>query len=524
MMSIPVDIDYPKTMGEIVTGRSTLDKWLNIHYPDFLIWLQTEYPTAQSVKEMLYMFFNGIVERPKCVSCGKDVKFHGHKKGFGIFCCPTCAQKDDTVRAKYVATMKHRYGDDYTRQVADKGRDTKLKRYGDRNYNNQDKLKKTCLERYGVDNVMKISEFQDKAKDTCLERYGVTCYSQSDNYKERLSVIQDKLKKTCLERYGVESPMQYDEFKQKVNKTCLERYGCMWNCMREEVHNSHNVNSGPNKYIKMLLEKYGIEYTIEYPIEKFVFDFKVDNTLIEVNPYATHNVNWSPYGDVKIDRNYHMTKTDIGKKYGFRVINIWDWDNVELIIKSLVNKRHIYARECVIDKVPTKIARSFLTDYHFQGFCKNQKYLYGLFYNGELVQMMSFGKPRYNRHYEYELMRLCTRHDVCVVGGVQRLFKHFIRQHNPTSVISYCDESKFTGDVYVKLGFTRLKKPQPSKHWYKEKGNVHITDNLLRHKGYDKLFGTDFGKGTSNDDLMYNDGFVEIYDAGQSTWVMELKK
>ena len=500
-MNIPTNISYPKTMGDIVTGRSTLDNWLQTHYPDFLTWLKTQYFSAHSTKEMIYMFFNGIDERPKCRLCGNDVKFHGHKKGFGLYCCPKCAQKDSSVRVKHVNTMKQKYGDDYIKKIIEKGNDTKLKRYGDRNYNNPAKAKETCLERYGVDNVMKFSEFQDKSKETCLQRYGTIYYCQSDDYKEQLSMIQDKTKETCLERYG-----------------------CMWNCMREEAHNSHNVDSGPNKYIKGLLDKYNIEYTVEYPIEKFVFDFKAGNTLIEVNPYATHNVNWSPFGNVKINKDYHMSKTDIGKKYGFRVINIWDWDDAELIIKSLINKQHIYARKCEIGVVPIKLVKSFLNDYHFQGFCKNQKYIYGLFYNGELVQMMSFGKPRYNRHYEYELIRLCTRPDVCIIGGVQRLFKYFIRQHNPMSVISYCDDSKFMGDVYMKLGFTKLKKPQPSKHWYKEKGNIHITDNLLRHKGYDKLFGTDFGKGTSNDELMYNDGFVEIYDAGQSTWIMKLKK
>ena len=47
---------------------------------------------------------------------------------------------------------------------------------------------------------------------------------------------------------------------------------------------------------------------------------------------------------------------------------------------------------------------------------------------------------------------------------------------------------------------------------------VHITDNLLRQRSYDQLFKTNYDKGTSNKELMLKNGFVEIYDCGQSTY------
>ena len=267
---------------------------------------------------------------------------------------------------------------------------------------------------------------------------------------------------------------------------------------------------------------YNIEYTSEVPIDNYVFDFKVGNTLIEVNPYATHNVNWTPYKNVKIDKKYHQLKTNAGKDAGYKVINIWDWDDAEQIIKSLAPRTTVYARNCIIKKLSKKDVKLFLFQYHFQGFCNGQTIIYGLYYNDELIQVMTFGKPRYNRKYEYELLRLCTKFGYNIIGGTQKLFAHFINDYNPTSIISYCDESKFTGSIYSKLGFTLKNKPTPSKHWYKHKGNLHITDNLLRQKGFDKLFGTDFGKGTSNEELMLEHKFVEIYDAGQSTWTWNL--
>lgn len=61
---------------------------------------------------------------------------------------------------------------------------------------------------------------------------------------------------------------------------------------------------------------------------------------------------------------------------------------------------------------------------------------------------MSFGKPRYNKNYECELLRLCTKNGYAVVGGAEKLFSYFVKTHNPKSVISYCDLSKFMGNVY----------------------------------------------------------------------------
>ena len=56
------------------------------------------------------------------------------------------------------------------------------------------------------------------------------------------------------------------------------------------------------------------------------------------------------------------------------------------------------------------------------------------------------------------------------------------------------------------------------KHWYNMSTKMHITDNLLRQRGFDQLFNTSYGKGTSNEQLMLDNGFVEIYDAGQAVY------
>jgi len=45
--------------------------------------------------------------------------------------------------------------------------------------------KSTCLERYGVDNVMKTQEVKDKIKETCFSKYGSQSHMQNDKFLEK---------------------------------------------------------------------------------------------------------------------------------------------------------------------------------------------------------------------------------------------------------------------------------------------------------------------------------------------------
>ena len=46
-------------------------------------------------------------------------------------------------------------------------------------------------------------------------------------------------------------------------------------------------------------------------------------------------------------------------------------------------------------------------------------------------------KPRYNKNYEYELIRYAaSKH---VIGGASKLLKYFERNYKPKSIITYAD-------------------------------------------------------------------------------------
>lgn len=302
---------------------------------------------------------------------------------------------------------------------------------------------------------------------------------------------------------------------EKARQTNLDRYGVDWACQRPEAR-LKGQNSLANTEFEELLIGNNLEYTREFPIGSYSYDFKVGNYLIEIDPYATHNSTWGIRNNPPKSSNYHKQKSDLAKENGYVCIHVFDWDNPQKVINILKKTGSVGARECQIKEVAKDEATEFINAYHLQNYAKDDIRL-GLYYENTLVSIMTFGKPRYNKKYDYELVRYCA--SMNIIGGSSKLLKYFIDTYSPHSIISYCDEAKFRGDTYAKLGFKQLRSGRPAKHWYNPKTKQHITDNLLRQRGFDQLFKANYGKGTSNAALMLEAGFVEIYDCGQATYI-----
>ena len=448
-----------------------------------------------------------------------------------------------------------KYGVEHTSQLDSskiKGKQTRLERYGDENYRNDEKIKQTCLKKYGVDNPWKSKDVHDKIQQTMINKYGYSTplvdkekmkaanlkkhgnanYNNREKAKQTLLNNPEIMKKhiehmrqTNLKKYGTENVYASEVIKERIMKTNLEKYGVPWYCMTKECRelNGHTI-SQVNQRFAEILSKYKLIYEQEFSINRSSFDFKIGNILIELNPTYTHN-STNPYhhkNSKPKDITYHLQRSLLAQENGFRCIHIWDWDDIDKVVNLLLPKQKLYARKLELRDVSKKECDEFLNNYHLQNTCRGQIVCYGLYENDELIQLMTFGKPRYNKNYEWELLRLCTHKDYKVVGGSERLWKHFLRQQNPTNVISYCDNSKFSGEVYERLGMTLKEAQQPSCNWSNKKHR--ITQNLLNQRGFDQLFDTTYGKGTSNKELMIKHGYLEVYDCGQNVWIYNTLK
>ncbi len=248
--------------------------------------------------------------------------------------------------------------------------------------------------------------------------------------------------------------------------------------------------------------------------------------IIETSANEIDNAHYlNNYKNNRTTRNYEIFEINN------RALIKFPWDDKNKFNNLLDNngdKTRHFARNLQIKELTKKECDDFLIEHHLQKSCKGQNIKLALVGSGEILQIMTFGKPRYNKKFEYELLRLCTRTNNIIIGGAEKLFKHFVEQYEPKNIISYCDVSKFSGRVYERLGFSKPKTPKPSKHWFNEnmpEQYQHFTDNLLKQKGFDQLVGKylgfEFGKGVSNEELMRIFDYGEIYDKGQATYVYE---
>ena len=174
------------------------------------------------------------------------------------------------------------------------------------------------------------------------------------------------------------------------------------------------------------------------------------------------------------------------------------------------------ASKLELKEVTPQEERTFLDEYHYQGFHPS-KVCYGLYSDNDLIELMSFCIPRYNRKYDWELLRLCTKKDYQVYGGASRLLKHFQKNYNG-SIVSYCNRDRFDGSVYKALGFKSLK---ITKGYFYEKDGVRYDRRTFTKKNCLKNWPQYENTDYTEAEIMKEQGFNQVFDKiGQETFVL----
>ena len=177
------------------------------------------------------------------------------------------------------------------------------------------------------------------------------------------------------------------------------------------------------------------------------------------------------------------------------------------------------ASKLILKDVNTKEEREFLNNNHYQGYVRSC-WCKGLYDGEDLICLMSFGIPRYNKRYDYELLRLCTRKGDNVHGGASKLLKAFKKELSAsTSIISYCNESKFTGKVYESLGFEKISRCKS--YHYEKDGKTFHRSQFQRWK-LKQLF-PQYDSMCTEKEIMQKEGYTRVNEI-QATWVLRDSK
>lgn len=431
------------------------------------------------------MVWNSRQDPPPCSKeCKKELRKMRCREKYGV----DHPMQNKQVQAHHRKAMKDKYGVEFALQ-------------SDQFY---EKAKATNQKKFGVDWALSNPEIKNKSMKTMTERYGAPTTLQSKQ-------LYARYKATMEARYGKSNPSKIDQFEDKAKQTMIDRYG------KENPMQVESINKIAILKFLDYLKAAKRDGELEFYLSGKFYDLHIldTNILIEIDPTYTHNVVGNHWG-VTIDKNYHLEETNIAKENGFRCIHVFDWDDWDKVIQLLTGKEVIYARNCEIVEITKQECDEFLCRYHIQNTCKGQNIRLGLTCKGELVEVMTFGNSRYNKNYQYELLRLCSHSKYKIIGGASKLFKYAVSHYHLNNIISYCDLSKFDGSVYSKLGMQFVKNTPPQEIWSFEKNKV--TANLLRQRGYDQLFNTNYGKGTSNEELMLEHSWLPVYDCGQAVY------
>lgn len=441
---------------ENMSGGEFRESHFKLHYPDFYKYIISNFPEDIKFHEKLYWYYNNLSDKPVCKVCGNPVVFENIKKGYRLYCSRKCMNGDPDK----ISQVKH----------------TNIEKYGGVvpicSENVKRKIKRTNLERYGVENVMQNP--QSHTINTSPEprvKHKNTYLPQIPEFEEEDTSIE--------------------LFVQNI----LNRYNIYY------IKNDRNVLNG--RELDIYIPTY--------------------NIAIECNGIYSHSPKYR-------DSKYHYNKYSDCLEKGIQLITLWEDqiknkpDIVESLLLSklgIFNER-IGARECVIKEVDYKTCNNFLNENHIQGACQSKIRL-GLYYKDKLVSVMTFGNPigcsGNKNNKAHILKRFCSLKHLQIIGGANKLLSYYINTYQPDIIESFACNDISNGNVYEKLGFTKLQ--HNSSYWYiKNMRRYHrstFTKASIVRMGYKDKVDSSW----TEREVMKELGYYRIYDCEQTKYSLK---
>ena len=498
-------------------GGSAISSFLKRH-PEIVSYIENnfmkKFPCFEKTSEVLSWIQNKLKIR-KCLNCGKRLTYTNSRKGGSVACSKECSKSE--------ICRKHK-NDSRIKSIVDK-----CGEYINPFQTNavKEKIKKTNLEKYGVENPMQNKEI--------ATRSGLTHKTNHDISKNQLdagfSRFMDRLHRANLsfiggrEDYiGVTNGVVYNlkcnkcnkEFHHKYNNSKNIDYACPFCYPSNRSISEKDIAEYVSKFVDIHINDRTILSGALNPELDIYIPSK--NIAIEYNGLFWHSENMGK------DYKYHLDKTKLCEERGIRLIQIFEdeWLTKSSIVKNRIKNilgitpYRIYARKCKVKEIESSLSSKFLDKYHIQGNC-NSSIRLGLFYKNRLVSLMTFGKPRFNKSYDWELLRFVTIGSFNVVGAAGKLLNYFRENHNG-SIISYADRRWSQGNLYLNLGFREIESSAPA-YFYTKDHVRYSRVKFQKHKLKDIL--PIFDENLSEKQNMENNGYMRVWDCGNKVFVLE---
>jgi hypothetical protein len=432
------------------------------------------------LSERILFCDSGLTELPLCEICNKPHQYVNYLKQISKYCSLNCNYKDVSYTKSRVANIDQK-------NKAEKMKGTNLIKYGVEVQSQREEIKDKILRRSKVELYKPDAFVFLNSKDWLYQKHIVEKLSASE-----IALELDGIDYSTVIRFIKKHEI---EFKIYNNRSIFEK----------EIEGFVRTLGVSVETSVHILENKKLELDIFCPSQ---------HLAIEANGVYTH----SSFGEKK-DR--HLTKTEqcLDKNIRLIFINQEQWTTKRPICESMIKSRlglssKIYARKCEVNSITGEEYKSFCENNHISGHAGASVKI-GLFHKKRLVQVMSFSKPRFNKKYQWECIRLCSLLNLNVVGGASKLFNHFIAKYEPDSVISYSDRQYGEGEVYSKLGFSFIGKSQPG-YSYTDGEKIYNRMHFQKHKLPNILKKFDVNK--TEQQNMFDNGYKLYFDCGQNIW------
>lgn len=452
-----------------------------------------------------------VWEEKPCKKCGK--MFWSYIKRKGLFCsnlCNTKATANDPMRIERI-------------------KETKFNKYGNSSYVNLEKAKKTCLKKFGVENVFLLKKTQDGIKRTRIEKY-INYLKTSDRLKGLVYPLFSSDDYTTGHRhnlYSFKCKKCGDVFQDNIDDGRIPR------CKKCFPLDSTSIfEYEVQEFVKLIMFDEVVYTNHRSLIPPFEVDIFIPDKRVAIE---CDGLFWHSQVSGNKKYNYHLKKTLSGEEKNVRMIHIFEdeWLYRKHIVTSRLqhllgfdSKLRFYARDCRVETISNTISKNFLDANHLQGNV-NAPICLGLYNNQELVSIMTFGHPRLslghkNKVEEYELLRFCCKNNFSIIGGASKLFSHFVKGFSPKKVTTFSDLRWGRGKVYEKMDFLYVGDTPPN-YWYFKPGHAEryhrfgFRKNVLQKK----LKTFDFN--LTEWENMQRNGYDRIWDCGNAKYVWTKK-
>jgi len=371
----------------------------------------------------------------------------------------------------------------------------------------------------------------EKRQTTMIKKYGVAFNSQRSDIKHLFS--KSKLSASV---YNLLSDKEWvtDQYKiqKKGSQEIAKELGIYYGTVLDYIDN-HGIERNTD------FQRSFAEETLENEIRKvysgsIILNDKTVLTPKHIDLYfpdkkfgiEVDGLYWHSAGTREISReikHYHADKTNNAANVGVLLLHLTDQDihGKMPLMMSMIKSRlgisdKIHARKCNVKEITNKEASIFLEANHISGFAVARINL-ALIYNGIIVSVATFNKPRFSNETDWEIVRLATLIDNNVVGGFQKMLTYF-RAKYPGSILSYCDKRYGTGKVYALAGFEHTRTTDPGYCW--TNGQETFTRYQTQKLKLKAFLGPKFTEGTA-EESMFTAGYRKLWQCGHKVFILK---